>query len=219
MFAKQPYPHRFPEESHTQAMDVPKTSSEQVLQELLAGNQRFMSFTSHYPHQENEWRSSQTKGQRPIACIVGCVDSRVPPELIFDQGIGDLFVIRSAGHALDECVLGSIEFGIEELHIPLLMVLGHESCGAVAAAIESFTQHITHLNHIQKIVETIYPAIGQTNELSGENNQNVVQAHIALTVRRLQENPVIQTAIAQREVTVIGAYYNLHTGLVQVTVP
>ncbi|CAG1011826.1 Carbonic anhydrase 2 [Anaerolineales bacterium] len=109
--------------------------TEQALQRLLEGNRRFVENKSQLDGSEKRRREIAT-GQHPFATILGCVDSRVPPELIFDQGLGELFVIRTAGEVLDQAVLGSIEFGVEELKIPLLMVLGHKNCGAIKATRE-----------------------------------------------------------------------------------
>ena len=114
--------------------------SKQALQRLLEGNRRYVA-NQPILDESPRRRSEVAQGQKPVAIIFGCVDSRVPPELIFDQGLGDLFVIRTAGEVLDQAVLGSLEFGVEELHIPLLVVLGHERCGAVKAAIEVLGWH------------------------------------------------------------------------------
>ncbi|MGH8931428.1 MAG: carbonic anhydrase [Egibacteraceae bacterium] len=112
--------------------DLP--SAEEALTRLLEGNQRFASGKPERPHQSPEWWKSLTT-QHPFACVLGCVDSRVPPELVFDQGFGDLFTVRSAGETLDEMVIGSIEYGVEHLSIPLVLILGHSGCGAVSASI------------------------------------------------------------------------------------
>src|SRR5574341_698654 len=112
-------------------------TSEQALRKLLEGHQRYLRGQPLHQHQEAGWRVSLAYSQHPFAVILGCGDSRVPPEIIFDQGLGDLFVIRTAGHVLDAAVLGSVEYGLEKLNIPLVVVLGHERCGAVQAAVKA----------------------------------------------------------------------------------
>ncbi|HEV2780221.1 MAG TPA: carbonic anhydrase [Actinophytocola sp.] len=103
---------------------------------LESGNARFAAGTPDHPHQDPAWRESLAGGQHPFACVLDCADSRVPPELIFDQGLGDLFTVRTAGEVLDDAVVGSIEYAAEHLHVPLIVVLGHSGCGAVRAAID-----------------------------------------------------------------------------------
>src|SRR5678816_4607625 len=120
-----------------QVSEAPVTNADEALQRLLEGNQRYAANKSIDLNESQSRRVEMAKGQNPFATIFSCVDSRVPPELIFDRGLGDLFVIRTAGHVIDQAVLGSLEYGVEELKIPLLMVLGHEKCGAVKATIDT----------------------------------------------------------------------------------
>ncbi|ATZ22679.1 Carbonic anhydrase 2 [Streptomyces lavendulae subsp. lavendulae] len=110
---------------------------EQALRELAAGNRRWRTYRQEHPNESPSTRLRLAKGQQPFAIVLGCVDSRVPPELVFDQGLGDLLTVRSAGEVLDEAVLGSIAYGVLELSIPLVLVLGHQSCGAVGAAVHA----------------------------------------------------------------------------------
>lgn len=113
------------------------TTPAAALRELAAGNRRWRTFREQHPDETSAVRTELTSGQHPFALILGCIDSRVPPELVFDQGLGDLMTVRSGGEVLDEAVLGSVAYGVLELDIPLVMVLGHQSCGAVKAAVES----------------------------------------------------------------------------------
>jgi carbonic anhydrase len=183
----------------------------------MTGNQRFSNVMSKFPHQAREWRLRQASGQSPFAIIFSCVDSRVPPELVFDRGIGDLFVIRTAGHVIDNAALGSIEFGVEELHIPLIMVLGHQSCGAVAATIAALDQHTPTPDQINSLVAAITPAVEQARGQTGDRLDNAVRANIALTVERLRTVPLLGEAPEQQRVKLVGARYDLHTGGVEVT--
>jgi carbonic anhydrase len=117
------------------AEPVPPSAS-QAWQRLLDGNRRFAAGRQRWPHQDPAYRQSLAEGQHPFACVLGCADSRVPPELLFDQGLGDLFTVRAVGEMLDDAVVGSIEYAVEHLHVPALVVLGHSRCGAVTAAID-----------------------------------------------------------------------------------
>jgi len=108
----------------------------QAWRRLVEGNERFVAGRQRHPHEGMAWRESLVEDQWPFACVLGCADSRVPPELIFDQGLGDVFTVRTAGEVLDESIIGSIEYAVEHLGVPLVVVLGHESCGAVTAAVE-----------------------------------------------------------------------------------
>src|SRR5512144_1963951 len=141
--------------------------SEQLLKRLIEGNRRFVDnrpALDASPHR----RIEVAQGQKPFAIILGCVDSRVPPELVFDQGMGNLFVIRTAGEVLDQAALGSLEFGVEELHIPLLVVLGHERCGAVKAAIEILDGQGKAEADIDYLVQALAPAVEEGKRLGGD---------------------------------------------------
>jgi carbonic anhydrase len=195
------------------------TTADQALKELNNGNQRFMSMEMTHPHLTKGWRTLQTKGQNPFAIIFSCVDSRVPPEYVFDRGLGDLFVMRSAGHVLDNAILGSIEFGIEELHIPLVLVLGHKNCGAVKASIEAIEKQTTINNHIKTLVDGIRPSIEETAGKSGDKIDKVVRANISHTITLLKSTETIKKAEEENKVRIAGAYYDLDTGAAQVIVP
>ena len=157
------------------------------------------------------------QGQKPFAIVFGCVDSRVPPELVFDRGLGDVFVIRTAGQVLDDAGLGSIEFGVEELGIPLVMVLGHEKCGAVAATIEAVEHNAEAPGHIGALVEGIRPAVEQVKGQPGDLLDNAVRANVELTVRQLKTSPILAEALETGHIKIVGARYDLDTGVVEVT--
>ena len=136
-------------------------TGEQALQELIEGNARFASGNTSHPDQSMQRRSELVAGQHPFAVIVGCSDSRIPPELIFDQGLGDIFVIRAAGQVLDNVSLGSIEYAVEHLGVPLVVVLGHDSCGAVSATLKGGEV----AGHLNSLVNFIQPAVDEAREM------------------------------------------------------
>lgn len=198
----------------TLAPEPAVTTAEQAIQRLIEGNQRYAANTSNATNESVIRRTEVAQGQQPFATIFSCVDSRVPPELVFDRGLGDLFVIRTAGHVLDSAVLGSLEFGVAELHIPLLMVVGHEKCGAVKATIEAIETNAKAEADIQWLVDGIRPAVEQSHGQAGDLLDNAVKANIALTVRKLKGSPILAEAIEQGKLTIVGAQYDLDSGLV-----
>jgi carbonic anhydrase len=141
----------------TTVAEPPVTNPDEALTRLQEGNQRYVALQATHPNQTGGRRSELAQSQKPFAIVFGCVDSRAAPELVFDRGLGDLFVIRTAGHVLDNAALGSIEFGVAELKIPLLMVLGHERCGAVSATIEAVEKHAEAPDQIAALVKGIAP--------------------------------------------------------------
>ena len=155
-------------------------------------------------------------GQHPFAAVLSCADSRVPPEVLFDQGLGDLFVVRSAGQVLDQAVLGSIQYGVEHLTTPLLVVLGHSECGAVKATIEAIeTKAKPSGTAIDDLVTAIKPAVIEA-EVIGAEEEKVVEVAISVNVERiveaLKQDHVIGEAVSKRTLKVAGAIYDLTTG-------
>ncbi|HEY9077580.1 MAG TPA: carbonic anhydrase [Anaerolineaceae bacterium] len=198
--------------------EAPITTAAQALNRLYEGNQRWIAGKSIFPNANATRRAAVTKSQKPFATILGCVDSRVPPEIVFDRGIGDLFVIRSAGHVIDNAVLGSIEFGVEELGIPLIMVLGHERCGAITATVEAVHNKTTPPGQIKTLVDSLKPAVEKAKSMPGEEVENAMLANIELATEKLKASTVIAEAIKKGKVRVVGARYDLDTGIVEVTV-
>jgi len=197
------------------AAEAPVQSPQEALERLMAGNERYTTNRSLPLNESNQRRTEVAQGQHPFATIFSCVDSRVPPELVFDRGLGDLFVIRTAGHVIDEAVLGSLEFGVAELQIPLLMVLGHAKCGAVTASIEAVEHHAEAPASIAYLVKGITPAIELAEEETGDKLTNCINANIALTVKRLREAPILAEAVAAGKLLVVGARYELESGTVE----
>ena len=186
-----------------------------ALKLLIDGNRRWVSAAATHQHQSVARRVELRHAQHPFATVFSCIDSRVPPELVFDLGIGDLAVIRTGAQVLDEgVVLGSVEFTPNHLHTPLIVVMGHQRCGAVDAAIHTIQHGGAARGHIQAIVDELRPAYDVAITQSGDLVDNMVRAQTKLTVERLRHNPLIEEFIRRGELTVVGAYYSLDTGAV-----
>jgi carbonic anhydrase len=183
-----------------------------ALDKLIAGNQRYATEQLVHHHQSGSRMRAIATGQHPFAVILGCADSRVPPEIIFDQGLGDLFVIRVAGNILDEAILGSIEYAVEELGTSLVLVLGHERCGAVAATIK----HADVLGHISTLLNAIQPAVDRAKNEQGNLLDNAVRANIELVVEQLKSSMPVAELVRHHRLKVVGAQYNLDCGTVKI---
>jgi carbonic anhydrase len=180
---------------------------------LMEGNQRFVQGRLTGPHRSADRRTELAQGQRPIATILSCADSRVPAELLFDQGLGDLFNVRVAGNIVTPEVLGSLEYAVELLETPLLMVLGHERCGAVTAAVNR--QPVP--GHIGDFLDEIQAAVRQTQNLPGDPIDNAVTANIQIQVQQiLKQSPLITQRQTTGQVTIVGGRYDLDSGLVTI---
>ena len=179
--------------------------------------QGFVSGELRHPHSANDWRKRLIGGQAPFATILGCSDSRVPPELLFDQGFGDLFVIRVAGNVIDTDVVGSIEYGVDHLKTKLVLVMGHEGCGAVTAALQADSDLKKEPNEIRALVGKIKPATNEVDrELPFEKQLNLsVAANVRKSVKELQA--VADLALAEKEsrTKIVGCVYEIKSGLVK----
>jgi carbonic anhydrase len=197
-----------------------KPDGDAVLRDLLAGNERFLKGQLAGPRRRPEDFSALAEGQYPEAIIVSCADSRVPPEILFDQGVGDLFVIRIAGNVVaggGDVVKGSIEYGVAELGIPLIMVLGHSNCGAVKAAIKHIDAHDALPGAIHGLVELIKPAVIKIQGKEGDKLDNAIRANVEDDVEQLKTlEPIVAPAVSQGKVKIVGATYDLHSGRVTV---
>ena len=198
--------------------EAPVANADEALTRLLEGNQRYAAGKSQELNESASRRAELASGQNPFATIFSCVDSRVPPELIFDRGLGDLFIVRTAGQVIDRAVLGSLEYGVAELHIPLLMVLGHEKCGAVKATVEAVEENAAAEADIDWLVQGITPAVEAAKTQPGDLLDNAVKANVRLTVERLKGSPILSEALEKGELTIVGARYDLDTGAVEVIV-
>jgi carbonic anhydrase len=197
--------------------DLPATPAQltpaEAWRRLREGNGRFVSGTSAHPNQDASRRQSLAEQQNPFAVIFGCSDSRLAAEIIFDVGLGDVFVVRTAGHVIDDAVLGSLEYSVGVLDVPLIIVLGHDSCGAVSAAVDSFATGVMPPGFIRDLVERITPSV-ITAHRNGvlDVNGNVVE-HVQQTTQRLVDaSKVISAAVDDGRTAVIGVTYRLAEG-------
>ncbi|WP_125720313.1 carbonic anhydrase [Flavobacterium ustbae] len=190
------------------------TQSDPV-KELIEGNNRFLEGKSNHPHQDKKTVLANQDGQKPFAVIVTCSDSRVSPEIVFDQGIGDLFVIRNAGNLISDIDMGSIEYAVEHLDTKLIIILGHTECGAVKAYInDKDGAYKKHFNHIDNIVETI---ANEKEEIDADkvtpkanNYLGAIDANIKHSAKMVQDNPIVK----EHKATIISMRYDVHTGKV-----
>jgi carbonic anhydrase len=183
---------------------------DQALEKLMAGNQRFVQDKRQHPDQAMSRLAEVAQSQAPFAAILSCADSRVVPEILFDQGIGDLFVVRVAGNLANIEDIASQEYAVGNLKTPLLLVLGHERCGAVNAALNGGA----YPGVISSLVFAIQPAIDATEGKPGDRLTNAVQENVRLQVNRLQNSALIADAVKAGKLKVVGAYYDLDTGTV-----
>ncbi len=181
---------------------------------LMEGNAHFVS-GDLAPKNFPERRTELVSGQSPFVTVVTCSDSRVPPELIFDQGLGDIFVIRVAGNVMDPVVLGSVEYGVEHLHTPLLVILGHQCCGAVTAATQGGAE-----GNIESIMTEIEPAVEiacETNMTGSDLVEEAIDENIDLVIKNvLDRSPITKELVEEGELVILGAKYSLETGEVAV---
>jgi carbonic anhydrase len=184
-----------------------------ALAELVAGNKRFVSGRPEHGHSVSS-AAAASGGQQPHAVVIGCIDSRVPLEAIFDQTFGSICVVRSGAHVVDRAVLGSIDFAVAKLGVPLIMVLGHKRCGAVQSTIDALRTDSRPAGDIGYLVDQIAPAVLSVGLDDPDVAGKAMRAHVAATVARMQDIEGIPEAVAADRVEVVGAVYDLDTGLV-----
>ena len=192
-------------------------SAEEAKRRLIAGNRRFVNQNRQYPNQSKRQLQSVSKKQYPYAAILGCADSRVPPEIIFDQGLGDLFVVRVAGNIASNETIGSLEYSAATLGTQLIVVLGHKGCGAVSAAIDNQPND----GNINSVIDDIKPSLSPNSRTRRNINDvndvnNAVINNIEYQARKLQNNSqIIDRLIRDDRLKIIGAYYDINTGKVR----
>ncbi|MGW0843431.1 carbonic anhydrase [Streptomyces sp. NPDC002787] len=202
--------HASPSASSSAGTRTRPSTADEALAELSKGNRRWRTFTERHPDEDATVRKALTTGQQPFALILGCIDSRVPPELVFDQGLGDLMTVRSAGEVLDQSVLGSVKYGVLELGIPLVVVLGHQSCGAVKAAVAVDESGEELPSGIQYIADEIAPAID--HRVTGDARvAATIDANVRLVRRKLAADPDLAAKLKADKVAIVGARYDLTT--------
>lgn len=188
--------------------DKSKFTPEQALNELMAGNQRFVKEKRQKPNQNVQRVKAVAQGQSPFAAILGCADSRVPLEIVFDQGIGDLFVVRIAGNIAGTEEIASQEFGTLVLGAKVLMILGHERCGAVQAALDGKSLP----GSLNSLVSAIRPAVNNSKGQSGDPLDNAIKENVKVQVANLKKSPIISDLVKEGKLKVVGGYYDLDTG-------
>jgi carbonic anhydrase len=194
----------------------PETPAE-AWAELAAGNQRFVTGSHEHPNQDAATRDELAAGQKPFALIFGCADSRVAAEIIFDQGLGDLFIVRTAGHVVDSGVLGSIEYGVKVLGIPLVGILGHDSCGAVAATVEALDHGPMPGGYLRDLVERVTPSVLAARQAGRVGTDEIETEHVRQTGRLLVERSrVLSDAVAAGDCAIVGLVYDLADGQARV---
>lgn len=187
-------------------------SAKEALEKLKEGNKRFVELKQKHPDEDKKRRKEMLKGQHPFVVILSCSDSRVPPELIFDQGLGDVFEIRNAGNVLDDHVIGSIEYAVMHCGVKLIVIMGHQDCGAIAATLSG----ISETKYIKSLEDSIQPAVENCEKKGIEiNSDNVVKAHIMQDIDELltQDSELVKY-MKEHNVKIIPAYYHLDTGKV-----
>lgn len=199
------------------ASSSPACSAAEALARLKAGNQRFVSGKARFQTMQKEVLAELVKGQQPYATILGCSDSRVPPELVFDAGFGELFVIRVAGNVLGPSILGTLQYAAAHLQTPLFIVMGHGQCGAVKAAIASRFQGATHKSRIELLLENILPALDHVddNQPSDALLHSAIEANVRHTIRQILETPEAKAGLATSNMMLVGAVYDIESGHVR----
>ena len=192
-------------------------TAEQVLARLEAGNERFVRGEARFPTVQKDILAELAKGQQPYATIIGCSDSRVPPELVFDAGFGELFVIRVAGNVISHEVVGTMQYAAVHLRTPLFLVLGHEGCGAVQAALAAKFRGARERSRIERLLENITPGLEDISPDASEQDQLKagVEANVRWSMRQILETPEAQARAAEGLMKLVGAVYELTTGRVR----
>lgn len=185
----------------------------ETLRRLMDGNRRFVMGGTMIDVNLGDRRREVAKDHRPLAAVVACSDARVAPELVFDQTLGNIFVVRTAGHALGPEALGSVEYAVERLEVPLVVVMGHTRCGAVEAAVRGEAHH----GHLARIVEAVRSARETSQGMPGDPVANAVRANVEASVGKLVSHQGrLARHIREGRLTVVGAIYDLDTGVVSI---
>jgi len=188
-----------------------------ALKRLMDGNDRFVRDEPRPQHVGRKWRQMLTKQQQPYATILGCSDSRVPPELVFDEGFGDLFIMRVAGNVIADDVMGSLAYAANHLRTKLFVVMGHEGCGAVTAAVESLLGNSKEPEHIESLLQMITPGLKQIDRGLPRSQliSAAVEANVRYSMRHVAHCPQAAQALEEKRALLVGAVYDLETGKVR----
>jgi len=211
--------HEAKEEHAPAAAHAPatqKVTPDEALQRLLDGNKRFAANRRFRPNETLETRAKLATGQAPFAAILGCADSRVPPEIVFDHGLGDLFVVRVAGNIVEDAGSGSFEYAVEHLGTPLIVVLAHERCGAVKATVETLEAGGEAPGHVAELVRKIKPAVEKSMGVPGDKVENAVRENARRMAAELAGlEPILKEKVSQGKLKVVAMRYDLDTGVME----
>lgn len=197
--------------------DQTSCTADEALNRLKEGNARFVAGSARFPTVQKEVLAELAKGQQPYATILGCSDSRVPPELVFDAGFGELFVIRVAGNVLDPAILGTLQYAGTHLQTPLFVIMGHAGCGAVKAALASKFHGAVHKSRIEVLLQNILPALESLDAAQAPDAllDSAVEANVRHTLQELRKTPEVQARQVEGKMKLVGALYDLESGLVR----
>jgi carbonic anhydrase len=192
-------------------------TADEALARLVAGNERFVRGEARFPTVQKEILAELAKGQQPYATILGCSDSRVPPELVFDAGFGELFIVRVAGNVISAEIMGTLQYAGVHLHTPLFVVLGHQGCGAVAAALAAQQDGASHPERIALLLQNIHPALKDIDHKQSQDEllDSAVEANVRWSMQQLRETPEGRARLEEGVVKLVGAVYDLETGQVR----
>jgi carbonic anhydrase len=194
------------------AAHEPAVSAGQALQLLLEGNQRFVAGKLEHPNQTPARRAELGNGQHPFAAVLACSDSRTPPEIIFDRGLGDIFIVRVAGNVVDQVVIESLGYSVKHLGARLVMILGHRRCGAVTAAVEGDEKD---KEEVREIVKELEPAVRASRGMPGDPVENAVRENVKLVVKKLAASRQLSAMVKSGELKIVGGVYDLDTGTIE----
>ncbi len=195
------------------AVHAPTMSAEEALKLMFEGNQRFVAGQLERPNQTPARRSEVAKGQHPFASVLACSDSRTPPEIIFDRGLGDIFTVRVAGNVADQVVIESLDYSVKHLGVRLVMVLGHRRCGAVIAAVEGHEG--TADQDVGPMLSELRPAVAASKGMPGDPVENAVRENVHLVVKNLATSAELAAMVKSGELKIVGGIYDLETGTIE----
>ena len=193
------------------AVSAPTMSADEALKLLLDGNQRFVAGKLEHPNQTPERRAEVAKGQHPFASVLACSDSRTPPEIIFDRGLGDIFTVRVAGNVADKVVIESLDYSVKHLGVRLMMVLGHRRCGAVIAAVAGHEDE----GDVGPMLSELRPAVEASKGMAGDPVENAVRENVKLVMKNLATSEELSAMVKSGELKVVGGIYDLDTGTIE----
>ncbi len=194
-----------------------KVTPEEAMARLMEGNKRFVSTKMFHPNESLDARARLATGQAPFAAILGCADSRVPPEIVFDHGLGDIFAVRVAGNILEDAGSGSFEYAVEHLGVPLIVVLAHERCGAVKAAVDGIESGEVAPGHIAELVRKLKPAVDKSKDAPGDKYENAMRENAKRMAAELAGlEPILKEKVDGGKLKVVAMRYDLDTGIVEV---